>query len=370
MAAPDDDTPADPGSAARRAARDDAVTIAEDDGNDLIDVLASHRLAGAVLADLDPGAVTGGFSLAPDGCSVLYTPTDALQTLGKGERLSKTAQYTIVVPGGTSMASLTATIDGTSDGPVAIETARQVFADCGLFITPLIMDPDGDLPTILALVAAALDGDAEVIGGDLLFYDPRGAFSRLTQGEVRLERLEMLVSGGLGGRDTAVGTIRVTGAGEVETLQGIGDADSLVLANLAVSRLIDGSVVEDILRRPGASSVYILRPDEGGHSLWPTTALASGAVQQVRDVERLDFDDAEPVLVSDPGLDVLELLYLLTYQRASDLPGRSFWYGAYLEGMDLDRIAGGFANASESLERYGGGLLERFPAGVNRKGFP
>lgn len=334
-------------------ARDDTAVISEDAESLLIDVLSNDLLGGAVLAELDAGETTGRFSLAPDGRSVLYETTAALQTLASGETFAERAEYTIAGPAGTSTASIMVTVEGANDDPVAVDISRQVSAERGLFIAPLIMDPDGDQPTIIGLDASEIDGVAEIVDRDLVFYDPRDAFSDLAPGEQRIERLELLISDGFGGRETAAVTIRVTSPEVTETIQGTAAADSLVVPSLAVARVIDGAAGEDRLSLPVRSSDYVLRPEEGGHSLWPLSDLGSSAGQMVRDVEALDFDDGSLSLVADPALEVIELLYALTYDRPSDLPGRSFWYSAHRDGLALDRIAGAFAEAPEFLAVYG-----------------
>lgn len=227
------------------APADDVLTADEDDPGQTFDLFAAN--GGAADSDPDGDALTvvavngsaatvdqpvvliggGVVRVRPDGIAV-FEPSGAYDTLGVGVTLTESFSYSVSDGLETATASVTLTIEGVNDAPVARddgfstdeETAigGSVFADNGAGADS---DVDGD-----PLNVSAVNGDAASVGvevtlasGALLTvnpdgsftYDPNGAFEDLAEGAEAEDSFAYTVSDGAGGTDTAAATVRVTG---------------------------------------------------------------------------------------------------------------------------------------------------------------
>jgi VCBS repeat-containing protein len=206
--------------------------------------------------DGDPLTITEVSATSTNGATVTlnndgtisYDPTGAavLQALGEGEITTDNFTYTITDGNGEfDTATVTVTVLGQNDTPVAIDDAFAVSADQVLTVTAdgvLANDTDIDTSDTLSVssfeATSALGATVTVNQDGSLSYDATGvaAIQALGQGETQDDTFAYTIEDGNGGEDTATVTVTVTGVNEAPVAM----AD-------AASVDEDGSVLIDVL---------------------------------------------------------------------------------------------------------------------------
>ncbi|WP_285908118.1 VCBS domain-containing protein, partial [Pseudodesulfovibrio pelocollis] len=114
----------------------------------------------------------GQFGTLTLGANGRYTYTldnslDAVQGLGVGESETETFTYTISDgQGGFDSTTLTITINGTNDRPVAVADTAQAFED-GPAVSGNVLDNDYDIDVNDTLTVAAVGGDPDKVGTEV-----------------------------------------------------------------------------------------------------------------------------------------------------------------------------------------------------------
>ena len=165
-------------------------------------------------------------TLNADG-SFTYDPNGQFEDLAPGETATDTFSYTIEDPGGLpDSATVTVTIDGVNDPPVAVDDAGTTSQDAVLTtvdpgaVGSLLAndtDPEGASLTVTAFQDPSTQGAAVQVNGDGTFsYDPTGmpAFQALAVSESLNDTFTYSVDDGAGGTATATVTVTVTGAND------------------------------------------------------------------------------------------------------------------------------------------------------------
>ena len=138
-------------------AADDTGSVSED-GTTTINVLGNDSDPDAsdtlTVAGIDTTGMTGTASLNPDG-TVIYDPAGGFEDLGVGETAIETFTYTVSDGhGGTDIATVTVTVTGTNDGPVAQDDTGSVSENgSGIVIDVLANDSDVDASDVLTVVS-------------------------------------------------------------------------------------------------------------------------------------------------------------------------------------------------------------------------
>ncbi len=166
-----------------------------------------------------------------------YSTNGAFETLGVGEDAIDAFTYTIDDGnGGTDTATVTITINGVNDGPVAAADAIAVsedapsngslFADNGAGADN---DVDGDALTVNAVNGSGANVGVQITlaSGALLTvnadgsydYDPNGQFAHLAVGEQALDSFNYAIDDGNGGTSTATVTFTINGVNDAPTAQ-------------------------------------------------------------------------------------------------------------------------------------------------------
>lgn len=202
---------------------------------------------GVASGNAPPSATALGLSLAgnfghltlhPNG-SYTYQADQADQ-LRLGQVATDTFTYQVSDGrGGVSSASLTLSITGTNDAPIATLNNQQVAEDASVSVSALSgvlvndSDVDGDILNVSAVAAqgSSLSGDAvgqSVLGtyghltlngdGSYHYAADTPAANRLKLGEVRSDQFTYQVADGQGGLSTASLTISVTGTNDAPLL--------------------------------------------------------------------------------------------------------------------------------------------------------
>ncbi len=223
------------------AVEEDTATVSvtvtgENDGPDAIDDLATISEDGPAASinltgnDSDPDVnddlsilstgttgTSGTVTVNSDGDSVTYDPNGQFEDLGVGETATDTFTY-IVTDGnnGTDTATVTVTVNGVNDGPVAVDDLSTISEDgpaASINLTGNDSDPDvNDDLSILSTGTTGTSGTVTVNSdGDSVTYDPNGQFEDLGVGETATDTFTYIVTDGNNGTDTATVTVTVTG---------------------------------------------------------------------------------------------------------------------------------------------------------------
>ena len=171
---------------------------------------------GAALSIVAIGEAQGSVSLDGSG-HVIYDASGAYESLAAGETGIDTFSYTISDEhGATSIATVTITVAGQNDVPVAVDDTVTVTEDnSALTVNVLANDHDVDTSDILRVIAidtAGVTGHVEIVDNQIVF-DPNGQFETLAVGETAVEVISYTIYDGQGPGSTASADLTVTVTG-------------------------------------------------------------------------------------------------------------------------------------------------------------
>jgi VCBS repeat-containing protein len=196
------------------------AVLANDDDVDSDDSGASLRVVSATAAS---GAAVS-FSGEP-GAGVLYQPEGRFLALGAGETATDIIDYTVEDRhGAQSTASVTVTVRGINDAPVAVTDAATVDEDASATLGLLANDTDPDAHDTLRIVAIygmpiAPGGQVVLTSGSIVSLDASGnlswssagRFESLALGETATEQFRYRIADGNGGFAEADVFLRIEG---------------------------------------------------------------------------------------------------------------------------------------------------------------
>ncbi|MXN67497.1 tandem-95 repeat protein [Stappia sp. GBMRC 2046] len=197
------------------------------------------------------GTVTGTYgtlTLNADGSYSYVADQAAAQALAEGETASDVFSYEVADGnGGTDAATLTVTVTGTNDGPVAVADTAAALEDGGAVSgNVLANDTDGDGDALqVSGGAGTVTGTYGTLtltlnaDGSYSYVADQAAAQALAEGETASDVFSYEVADGNGGTDTAALTVTVTGTNDgpvavadtASTLEDAGAVTGNVLAN-------------------------------------------------------------------------------------------------------------------------------------------
>jgi VCBS repeat-containing protein len=219
----------------------DAAGVAEDGPAATVDVRANDTDVDGDTLTVTAVDTTGTVgTVTNNGTDVTYDPAGAFESLGVGDTDTDTFTYTVSDGhGGTDDATVTMTITGVNDAPVAVDDTVTVDEDStGTDVLANDTDVDGD-PLTITGVSAVTGGGTVTNHGTSVTYDTNGDFESLGDGDTATATFTYTIGDGNGGTDTATVTVTITGVndapdavadGASRTEDG-GGIDVLVLAN-------------------------------------------------------------------------------------------------------------------------------------------
>ena len=169
------------------------------------------------VVSVDNTGTLGTATVAPGGGSVNYAVGNAFQNLRAGAQATDTFTYTMADRNGAlSTASVSVTITGTNDAPVALADGALAPEDGGpLFVNVLGNDADidaGDTLSVIALNTTGLKGSASIAAdGSGVIYTP---FQSLRAGQIANDSFTYTVRDGSGALSTATVTMVVNGVND------------------------------------------------------------------------------------------------------------------------------------------------------------
>jgi len=184
-----------------------------------IDVLANDT--DVDLSDthtVDSVSVTsGGGTASIVGNQVLWDPGTDYDYLAIGDTATVELAYDMSDDkGGVDSSTVTITVTGSNDAPVAVADAATTEENTVVTIDVLANDSDpdnGDTLTIASATVAANSGSVSIVGGQLE-WDPGADFDYLNDGETATVVVDYTVTDGNGGNTPSTATITVTGTND------------------------------------------------------------------------------------------------------------------------------------------------------------
>ncbi|GIT86743.1 S-layer family protein [Roseobacter sp. OBYS 0001] len=305
-------------------AQDDTVTTDEDTGIIGGSVLADN--GNGVDSDVDNGAVLSiaavngqagdvgsQVTLASGALLTLnadgtfdYDPNGAFEALALGDVGSDSFTYTLTDEfGATDDATVTVSIDGVNDAPVAQDDSFATDEDTGVsgnILSDNGSGADSDVDAGDTRVVSAINGTAASVGVQItlasgalltvgadgaLDYDPNGAFEFLSVGATATDSFTYTISDGNGGTDTATVSIGVSG---------VNDAPDAVDDSRGVS--VDGALSGNVLIDNGngadsdidGDTLSVTALNGTAAALGVATTLASGAIVTLNADGTFDYD--------------------------------------------------------------------------------
>ncbi|HEV7660426.1 MAG TPA: VCBS domain-containing protein [Allosphingosinicella sp.] len=277
----------------------DGPIAADDVASATEDGAAVTGNVGAGDSDADDGATltyalngtVAGLTIAGNGDYSFDPSNAAYQHLAQGATEIVVASYTVTDQfGATDNATLTITVAGANDAPVALDDGRTVNEDGGT-ITGNVgandTDADDGATRSFAAVGPVPAGLSFNADGSYSFDSSDAAYQHLAQGVTELVTLTYTISDGLGGTDNATLTITVTGANDAPVAGD--DVNAATEDGAVVTGNVGGN---DADADTGATRTYALvgaapagltfNPD-GSYSFDPASydSIAAGATQIV-----------------------------------------------------------------------------------------
>lgn len=258
------------------------------------DSLLNMAAPGVLGNDMDPDvgdmiSVTAFDAVSTQGATVnvnadgsySYDPTAApmLQALTMGATVDDTFTYTISdLFGATDTATVTITVTGVNDPPVAVDDSDSTDEDTVVNVSaPGVLGNDTDVDTGATLTVTAFDAASvqgatvNVIADGSFAYDPTAAaaLQALNQGDSVMDTFTYDVSDGLAS-DTGTVTITVTGVNDAPVA-----ADDMAMTDEDVAVMIDvlaNDVDVDGALDPASVSVTVM-PAIGGTAVNPSNGI-------------------------------------------------------------------------------------------------
>ncbi|MCH5376104.1 MAG: Ig-like domain-containing protein, partial [Planctomycetes bacterium] len=175
----------------------------------------SLRVVGVDLVSLN---TKGTVDINADN-TVTYNPNGQFDNLSVGQTGTDRFRYTIEdFNGGTSTATVTVTVIGASDPPVANDDQITTTEDDSVAISVLFNDDDDFGPLIVSDVDPMSIRGSVIISplnqpNNLVIYSPDGQFDSLKAGQQATEVFRYTVTDGIGS-DTAMVTVTITGVND------------------------------------------------------------------------------------------------------------------------------------------------------------
>ena len=250
------------------------------DASDILTVTQANGESGDVGSQI---ALPSGALLTLNGNGTFsYDSHDQFETLGTGQLDTDTFTYEIFDGNsGTDTATVTITINGVNDAPVAIDdslTTDEQSAIAGdVFADNKGAGADSDIDVGDMLTVTAVNGEAGDVGSQITLgsgalltlnsdgtfsYDLNEAFDNLDDGSNDTDTFTYTVSDGNGGSDTATVSVLVNGITD-QTLGGTANAD--LLAGGDGDDVINGLDGNDTLK--GAAGDDVLNGGQGNDEL-------------------------------------------------------------------------------------------------------
>ena len=191
----------------------DAATVGEDSTGATVNVLGNDTDAESqtlTVTSIDTTGTTG--TVTNNGTDVTYDPDGQFEYLTTGTA-TDTFTYTVTdSQGGTDVETVTITVQGSNDLPVAVDDAASTDEASSVLVNVLTNDSDTEgALTVTSVDTTGTLGTVTNNNDGTVTYDPNGALEHLENGEDTDDTFTYTVTDGTGATDTATVTIDVNG---------------------------------------------------------------------------------------------------------------------------------------------------------------
>jgi VCBS repeat-containing protein len=202
---------ADTGNAGENEGKAFSV-VANDTDVDHNAVLALSSV-GAVTVDGHAATVAQAGTFTVSGNNIQFTPGTAFDYLAVGESATVVVSYTVVDEHGASSSStLTVTVTGANDAPVAAAISQDASEDGpAVTLTAIFTDADNSDTHTFSIDTAGTVGNVTNNSDGTFSYDPNGQFEYLAAGETATDTFSYTVNDGHGGTSTKTATVTIHG---------------------------------------------------------------------------------------------------------------------------------------------------------------
>ncbi|WP_063297037.1 Ig-like domain-containing protein [Pseudovibrio sp. Ad37] len=215
---------------------DIAATTSEAESVLIEPVFSDAEISDTHTITVDASETTGEVTLV-DG-SFQYNPNGQFEHLAVGESTIDTFTYTVDDGnGGVVTKTVTMTITGANDAPVASTVASSTNEDSSVVITPSYSDADTSDTHSFSVDATNTLGSVTVNDDDTFSYDPANLVGSLGLGESITDTFTYTVTDSLGESSVATASVIVAGDSEIRT-GSMGDDTYLIQASSG-STMID-----------------------------------------------------------------------------------------------------------------------------------
>ncbi|MCD4780029.1 MAG: tandem-95 repeat protein [Candidatus Omnitrophica bacterium] len=319
---------------------------------------------------MDTTGIVGLVTNHGDG-NFTYGPNGQFESLQVGE--SDTDSFTYNVSdgnGGTDEATVTITINGVNDAPVANDDSATTGEDTLVTIDVVAndSDPDGDTLLVDSVDSTGTEGQVTDNGDGTITYNPDGQFEYLQVGDSATDSFNYTVSDGNGGTDEATVTITINGVNDAP----VANDDNYITAEntvLTVSApgvlgndadidegdtltaiLIDGPANGSVTLNANGSFTYTPNPDYYGFDTFTykandnrddsnvatvTISIIPHSVVTSSSLCMFDYDTTldgnQFKLIFTPNQDPIN-----TYRLSASNPGQFFYNLYYPEGTEIE----------------------------------
>ncbi|MEQ1827463.1 MAG: Ig-like domain-containing protein [Pirellula sp.] len=222
----------------------DSLAVGEDDGLSTIPVLENDSdpdIDDVIsIVSINGDGLLGSVSISADGLGIDYELGDAFQYLTNGQTATDVFTYTIEDQAGEqATASVTVTITGSNDGPIAVDDSATAYEDGAPIAIAVLandLDPDGgDSKRVVTITSASLQGTASVAtDGSGVNYSVGGAFQSLKAGAIATEGFRYTVRDSTGLESTANVVVTIIGVND----RPVAANDSMTVSDALVSTII------------------------------------------------------------------------------------------------------------------------------------
>ncbi|MFP8779267.1 DUF4347 domain-containing protein, partial [Hydrogenophaga sp. RWCD_12] len=210
----------------------DAVTVNEEGATPLGNLMGNDSDTEGGAMTISPNSTTGsngGTIFQDDSGSLVFAPGSAFDDLAVGQTRDTSFTYTLTDDqGAVDTATVTITVQGTNDAPVAVGDAFDVSEDGAAWLGNLIAndsDPDSsNLSMVLDSFSGSNGGSFGTDDSGNLIFVAGSAFDDLAVGQTRQTSVTYTVSDDQGAQ--AIGTVTITVHGANDAPVGTDDAFS------------------------------------------------------------------------------------------------------------------------------------------------
>ena len=188
------------------------------DATDTLTLQTGSAILNSATLDSDSSSITiTDATVTQSGNNVTFNPGSDFNFLAAGETATVVIDYVVIDGnGGSDNSTLTITVTGTNDGPIAVADLGGTNEGTSATFDVLANDTDPDASDSLSITSALIttgSGSVSIVSDEIV-YDPGTSYDSLADGETATVIVDYTISDGNGGTDNSTLTITVTGTND------------------------------------------------------------------------------------------------------------------------------------------------------------